>query len=40
MEVSCARAWIAGGTVCGGQERAARIVVEKQARKPVCRNGH
>jgi hypothetical protein len=39
MGVSGARAIGAGGTTCGGQERTARIVEGKQARKPIRRNG-
>src|SRR5258706_9886475 len=39
MRVSGARAIGAGGTTCGGQERTARIVDGKQARKPIRRNG-
>jgi len=39
MEFSGARANVAGGTVCGGLERAARIGGGKDARKPIRRNG-
>jgi hypothetical protein len=38
MEISGARA--AAGTMCGGQEKAARIVDGRKARKPVRRNSH
>src|SRR5437868_314774 len=38
MEISRAHAIAAGGTTCGGQIRAAQIVGEGQARKPVRRN--
>jgi hypothetical protein len=40
MKVSIAHAIAAGGTVCGGQVGAARIVGGKKARKPIRRNGH
>src|ERR1700722_16715323 len=40
MKVSGARAGFAGGTVCGGQGGAARIVGGKGAHEPVRRNGH
>src|SRR5450432_2158984 len=39
MEFSWTRAIAAGGTLCGGQERAARMVGGKQARGPHRRNG-
>src|SRR6476619_6417061 len=39
MEFSGARAIVAGGTECGGQIRAARIVDGKGTRDPIRRNG-
>src|SRR5580704_15501922 len=39
MKFSGSRAIAAGGILCGGQERAARIVDGKQAREPIDRNG-
>ena len=39
MEISGARAVVAGGTECGGRIRAARIVGERNTREPVRRNG-
>src|SRR3954470_12426429 len=39
MEFSGARAIVAGGTVCGGQVRAARVVDGKDTREPIRRNG-
>src|SRR5476649_1720380 len=39
MKVSGARAMMTGGTVCGGQVGAARMVGGREARKPVRRNG-
>src|SRR5476649_1611775 len=38
MKISGARACLAGGTACGGQEEAARIVGERKARDPIRRN--
>jgi hypothetical protein len=38
MEISGAHA--AAGTTSGGQEKAARIVDGRKARKPIRRNGH